>query len=148
MGLRIIKYFYDVPEAFIAKEYLSHFGIFASLRDHHHIQTNYYYSQALGNVKLQVIEEEAEKAASLLNDIDKEYADRDENKCHSCLSSRTVRVYKYTIWQIPVLLFSIIPQFPLVLFPKKFSHIKCNACKANTYPKFDEDDSFEPSLIE
>ncbi len=144
MGLRVVKIFFNVSESIIAREYLRDKSLFATIQDENHIQTNYYYSQALGNVKLQVVEKEFETALDHLNNIDSEYAEQEGNKCSNCGSERTVRMYKYSLWQIPILICFIIPLFPLMVLPKYFSHLKCCSCKAKTYLANDEDDDFNP----
>ena len=138
-----------MPEAFIAREFLKQQGIFATIKDEHHIQANFYYSFVLGLVKLQVAEEEVEEATRLLNEVEYNYCKRDENQCSNCGSHRTVRVFRYTIGQISILIWSLYAIFLIILIPKKFSHLKCMKCREKIFPKYElEDNNFDPSLVE
>ncbi|MBT5186187.1 MAG: hypothetical protein HOH19_09420 [Kordiimonadaceae bacterium] len=147
MGVIVIKCFFHAPEAFIAKSYLNSHGIYAMLKDENYIQTNFYHSRLLGEVKLQVFKSDFEKAVKLLQNVDQEYLQKEENKCSVCRSHRTVRIYKYTFLQLMVLLSTsyIFLYYPFIVPPGIFSHLKCMACKAKIFSEEVEDELFDPS---
>ena len=59
--------FRDVPEALLAKSVLESAGIECLLADANIIRTDWLWSNLVGGVKLRVLEEDLEEAASLLN---------------------------------------------------------------------------------
>lgn len=65
-----IRTFSYAHEAAIVKARLEHYGILCFLKDEHTIQINPLYSNALGGVKLQVVEDDVAEARELLDDID------------------------------------------------------------------------------
>ncbi len=85
---------YSYPtEAHLNRAKLESEGIDAFVADEHMIQANWLYSQAIGGIRLQVKESDAEKALSILKDVSEpvheEITDSTESideycpKCHS-----------------------------------------------------------------
>ena len=66
MGLKTIARFRDVPAAQLAQSRLEADGIEASLLGVNHVSINWFASQAIGGIRLQVPAEDAEHARELL----------------------------------------------------------------------------------
>lgn len=134
MGLHLVKQYSSVYEAFIAKSYLENNDIVAWLHDHHIVHLNWHYSLLVGDVKVMTLEEDAERAEKLLEEVEHNYREREENKCPRCSSSNTIRYRRYTLGQFPVffVLFFItgIPM-PYMFPPKKYGYLKCLDCKGS-----------------
>ena len=77
MGLGTVIARYDgMPEAHIAMGRLAAEGIESWLADEHLVQTDWLYSIAVGGIKLQVADDDAERAIAIL---DTDYSDTLDN---------------------------------------------------------------------
>lgn len=65
--LKTIRTFRDLPEALLAKGLLESAGIECSLRDDNMVRLDWFISNALGNMRLQVKQSDAEEAIEILD---------------------------------------------------------------------------------
>ena len=63
-----IKRFTSIPEALLAKGELESCDIQSFAQDQHLIAMNFWYSQAIGGIKLQVFKSDYEMAQKILSD--------------------------------------------------------------------------------
>jgi DNA-directed RNA polymerase subunit RPC12/RpoP len=82
----LLRRFQYTSEALILQGKLESQGIPVFLRDHHTIDSNPLYSNAVGGVKLFVNTEDVERATSILNEIQLYAVDDDDQliKCPNC----------------------------------------------------------------
>ena len=110
LALITIASYREGYEAHIARSLLDEAGIAAFVSDEHLVSVNWLYSQALGGVKLQVPEEQAERALETLAEAwgtvvetDERPASRSED-CPSCGSTATQfdrldnRLRAFSLW--------------------------------------------------
>ena len=64
----ILRHYRDMPEAFIAKSVLENAGIECLLQDDNLVRMDWFWSNALGGIKLVVREKDVEEAEKILND--------------------------------------------------------------------------------
>ena len=113
-------------EAQIAKSQLHAFGISARIENEHTINMDWLYSNALGGVRLLVLESDIEEAKQLL---DQDYSDAvddifniDHPKCPRCQSSEIIA---YTKGKKPAFIVLLLFWFPL----SKLEHgYRCQSC--------------------
>jgi len=125
---------YNNPiEAHLAKGRLEVEGIPAYLAHEHHVWANWVYSQALGGVKVQVLAENANSAASILDAHNKgEYEESlegvvpgvDENICPKCGSRKYQS--KFPIGMILLVLLTL--GLVSIIFPPRREHHTCMEC--------------------
>lgn len=112
-------------EAYIAKGQLESEGIPAFVADEHTINMNWFYSDALGGVRLQVQHEDVERAQAVLtqdqSEVLVEEKGYDAAVCPRCQSKNT---QAFTQGKAPNLLLWIFIKLPL---PIKRS-IRCSDC--------------------
>ncbi len=128
--LRTIASFRDVPLAELARSKLESEGIPCFLKDKNLIAIDWAYSFALGGVKLQVREADAERAKAILNEdhsadleeIEEEFpALKPGDLCEQCHSPNLKVVdasRKAGAW-------SLLLGFPFIFFRKRYQCVDC-----------------------
>jgi DNA-directed RNA polymerase subunit RPC12/RpoP len=126
---KLIGTFQYSAEAQIIKGKLEFEGIEVYIRDNNTIDSNPLYSQAIGGVKLYVVEENVEKANQILSTIS-EFSLDDNNKLIKCPKCGAEQIEMYTsIKDIKSLLSFIFSSlFALLPFHAKHKY-KCQNCK-------------------
>ncbi len=129
-NLKTIVSYRDIPIAELAKSKLESEGIYCFLANKNHIGMNWLYSLALGGVKVQVKEEDAELALKILNEDFSSELSEVENEftllctnelCEQCGSSNLELINysrKAGAW-------SLLLSFPFIFFKKRY---KCKDC--------------------
>lgn len=126
--MKTVAAFNHVHEAHLVRCRLEAEGLSAFISDENLVSLNWMYSQAVGGVKVQVADEDYERALRILRadhnmHTTKIHANEiDEECCPSCGSSATT--HPYSPW-------SLIPSFILavpVFFRKKYQ--ECTKCGA------------------
>lgn len=130
MTLKTITSFRDLPLAELAKAKLESENIYCFLANKNHVGINWLYSFAIGGVKVQVRQEDAEEAIRILNadnsealqDIESSFPSIEQKDlCHNC-GSENISVInlsrKAAAW-------SLLLGLPLLLFGKRY---KCKDC--------------------
>ena len=122
-----IRKFRDLPEAYIAKGLLDSAGIECFLFDENIVRTDWFWSNAVGGVKLRMREEDAAEAAELLGASQEEAPDKETTpqpapeQCPNCGSTDVTyqslmkRLAYFTVWM----------GFPI---PVKHVAWKCQSC--------------------
>lgn len=127
--LVVIAQFRDFPSAGLAQSTLEAAGVRCFLENHHTIAINWLYSNALGGVKLLVVESDAEKAREVLQEqfgtseaakVDAEES-QPESACPKCGSREIKEVNYKRRFSALSLLFGL----PLLVFGKRH---RCKAC--------------------
>jgi Putative prokaryotic signal transducing protein len=130
MTLKTIASYRDLPLAELAKAQLESENIYCFLANKNHIGMNWLYSFALGGVKVQVRQEDAEEAIQILNsdnsddlkDIESSLPPiEQQDLCDNCGSANILVVNmsrKAGAW-------SLLLGLPLLLFGKRY---KCKDC--------------------
>lgn len=123
-------------EAYLAKGRLEAEGIPALVAHENHVWANWMYSQALGGVKLQVLENNVEAANLVLekhlkgayeSDLDSEFPDIEENHCPQCEAKQyESRLSLFSLITV-LLTFGIFA----IIFPLRKKHHKCRECGFN-----------------
>ncbi len=120
----------DLPLAELAKAKLESEGVYCHLLNKHHIGLNWLYSQALGDVHLQVESEDERRAQQILTNDESDLLDNEalefptieENDlCISCGSER-LELIKYS--RLSCILM-IITQLPLIFWGTRY---RCKDC--------------------
>lgn len=126
-GLVTIAQFRDLPEAGLAKSKLESAGITCFLDNEFTIGANWLYSNALGGVKLNVPEENAEEAKAMLEETTESIASEEseehleDSACPIC-GSTEIEAKNFTRkFAALTLIFSL----PLLLFWKRYSCKNC-----------------------
>jgi tetratricopeptide (TPR) repeat protein len=117
-------------EAYIPKGILESEGIWSSVADVYTITANWLYSTAIGGVKLQVRQEDAQRAVEILNSradgpIEEEEVQEQQDHAERCpvCGSGNVRYLKYAT---PLVFLSwLVLDFPLPFMRRRW---KCGAC--------------------
>lgn len=125
---------YNNPlEAYLARGRLEVEGIAAFLAHEHHVWANWVYSQALGGVKVQVVAEDAKRAAEILDAHNKgEYEESlgrvvtgiDENTCPGCGSRDFKSKFPAGILLLVVITFGLAS----IIFPPRRDRHSCLQC--------------------
>lgn len=127
--LVVIAQFRDLPSAGLAQATLEASGIRCFLDNQYTIGINWLYSNALGGVKLRVMEADAEKARDILqNQMDSSHFVDDpaderlpESVCPKCGSTEIKSIdYKRRFSAL-----SLLVGFPLLIFGKRY---RCKIC--------------------
>jgi len=132
----LIRQYDTVNEAIVAKSFLLDHNIYSWLQDENIIRAQWYYSQAVGGVKLYVFESDAGRSRDLLRQIEKKYDESKGNKCQNCSSLKTVHYNRHSALEA----FIIVLMFGTPLFlapPLKYGYMRCLECKADYYDALD-----------
>jgi len=122
-----IRKFRDVPEAYIAKGLLDSAGIECFLFDENIVWTDWFWSNAVGGVKLRVREEDAAEAAELLGASQEEAPEQETSpplvpeRCPNCGSPDVT--YQGLMKRLAY--FTVLLGLPI---PVKHVAWKCHAC--------------------
>ena len=124
--LKSIASFSFPHEAHLAKSKLEASGIRAFIRDEHTITMNWFYSNALGGVRLQVLESQMEEAIEVLKedfskDIEAVFG-KTSRQCPECGSEEYI---SYTKGKKSAFMTILLLGFPLIFCQHEF---KCNDC--------------------
>lgn len=120
-------------EAHLAKGRLEVEGLPAFVVHEHHIWANWSYSQALGGIKVQVIAEDAVRAAMILKAhaegeyeaaLAHEFPDIDVDRCPACGSGEFTSTLA---WDMLLLVLCTMGLFGII-FPITRDHRRCVAC--------------------
>ena len=125
----LLRRFQYSSEAIIFQGKLESQGIEVFLRDQVTIDSNPFYSNALGGIKLFVKTEEYEKANEVLNDVSLYSVDDNHNpmQCPKCGSEEIDMITSIKDWKS--LLYFLVMFFAF-LFPINAKHkYKCQKCK-------------------
>lgn len=129
-----IAYFTDAIEANIIKGRLAAEGVRVNIADQHYITMNWFLSNALGGVKLQVFQDDVPKAKRILKDLQQgEYEikeDDNTNKilCPHCGSDRVKHLKPNTGFILMMLYFFNLP------IPYSSRKYQCLDCKKIVIP--------------
>ena len=95
-----IKRFTSIPEALLVKGELESCDIQSFVQDQHLIAMNFWYSQAIGGIKLQVFKSDYDLAQKILSDESKISVDENiqKDQCPEC-DSDDVIYDKYKNWK-------------------------------------------------
>ncbi|HUH26153.1 MAG TPA: DUF2007 domain-containing protein [Flavobacterium sp.] len=130
MKLKTLKTFNNLIEAYLLKTKLEDEGVFCFLQDEYQISLNPLHSQALGGIKLQVTQDEWDKASVILNDLQKQkFTDEHGNtlECPKCSSTEFYENYR-TIKDTKSIL-SLLFSFLLFIYPIYSKNVhKCKEC--------------------
>lgn len=127
-----IKTFTYPHEAYIVRGKLESEGIETFMKDELTVQVHNFYSNAVGGVKLQVLEKDVEKASSILGIQKQPYSDvlilkkseiKDENLCPFC-GSENIAKGKKANWL--TLLPFIVIGFIFPYYRKSFNCFDCS----------------------
>lgn len=123
----------QVYEADLSRAALRAHGIDCFLPDAHSASLNLAYVSAVGGVRLQVLEQDAERALELLrlgDDDEDDGDDEDGPRCPRCGSQ-----YAYLEWSASVIWLSIVLLYlPLLFLTKRWSCRKCYHCWRDEQP--------------
>jgi hypothetical protein len=126
-----IARFRDLPEALLAQGKLEASGIASYLADAELVRTDWLYSNAIGNMRLQVMPEDAQEARAVLEEPPPESFSAEETgelyqqphcpRCHSLdIGFETLdRFWTFAVW--------LVAHFPI---PFRKKNWKCYACGA------------------
>jgi hypothetical protein len=132
-----IERFRDLPEALLAKGKLISAGIPCFLADSELVRADWLWSNAIGNMRLQVKPEDAEEAVRVLHEpppeifLEQEVGEYwQQPHCPKCNSidigfEAIDRQLSYGL-----MLLSVLPPFPAMCFPFPKNNWKCYACGA------------------
>jgi predicted RNA-binding Zn-ribbon protein involved in translation (DUF1610 family) len=126
-GLVTIAQFRDLPEAGLAKSKLESAGITCFLDNEFTIGANWLYSNALGGVKLNVPEENAEEAKAILEETTETIASEEseehleDSACPIC-GATEIETKNYTRKFAAL---TLLVSLPLLLFWKRY---RCKSC--------------------
>lgn len=132
--LKTIASYTSPIEAHIAKGRLEAEGIQAFIADEHHIWANWMYSNALGGVKIQVREEDAEQAKTILEQdqagefeeqLDEVFEDIKANACPNCGSKEFTSTFPFISLLLVILTLGLISVF----FKVRRDRHRCLQCK-------------------
>jgi hypothetical protein len=126
-GVTTIATFSFPHEAHIAKANLEAEGIPAFIADEHTINMQWFLSNALGGVRIQVPSQFVEKASAILqqdfSDLREDEFGKDEDEvCPNCGS---IEIEPYTKGKRPAILVLFLLGFPLFFYRRG---IRCRAC--------------------
>jgi hypothetical protein len=141
-SLVTLRYYRDLPEAQVAKSALDSAGIFAFLRDENVIRIDWGYSNAVGGIRLQVRQADANAAEEVLSQpipptIEADSGNYEQPRCPSCQSLDI----KFEEINPKIGLASILIAVP-VPWPKQLW--SCNTCGAKWEDIPDNSMSFNP----
>lgn len=124
-----IKRFISLPESHLAKAELESCGILAFIQDQHIVSMNFWYSQAIEWIKLQVFESDYELAQKILNDTPEKIDDQEieGDQCLKCNSNR-INYHKDKNWKrrgLLSLLTLLLLGIPWIF---RSNHYRCRAC--------------------
>lgn len=125
----LLRRFQYSSEAVIYQGKLESQGIEVFLRDINTIDSNPFYSNALGGIKLFVKTEDVGKATEILSDVSLYSVDDDHKpiQCPKCGSEEIDMVTSVKDWKS---LLSFLFLFFVMIFPMKAKHkYKCENCK-------------------
>jgi hypothetical protein len=126
-----LRHFRDIPDALLAKGKIESAGIDCSLADGNLVRMDWLWSNAIGGLRLQVRQEDAEDALAILDEpIPEEFTAEElgepytQPHCPSCDSldigfESLDRFWTYGLW--------LVLQFPV---PVRKNNWKCYACNA------------------
>jgi len=111
-----VGWFTEPWEAYIAQGRLQAEGVFSCIAHEHHVWMNWMYSHALGQVKLQVLVQDGERASDVLaryrrgefaRDLETEFGHLQAEGCPACGSVQTIErvsvsrvVLAFVVWGI------------------------------------------------
>lgn len=129
MSLRQVASYSKPDDAYLAASFLEGNGLSPNIRDGHTIGVDWFYSQAIGGVKLEVPEDEYEKAIELL-----ELPSASENvlKCPHCGSDKVKLRQLSGVTALAMLVFGI-------LLPIASHRADCLSCKRSLKVKQSRD---------
>lgn len=124
-----VAVFRDIPSAGLAQSILESAGITSFLDNQYTVGVNWLYSNALGGIKLKVINSSLEEATNLLNDLNKPIEPADQidedilhdSACPNCGDTNVVPINYKRKFAALSLLFGL----PLLYFSKRFRCRKC-----------------------
>ncbi len=131
---RLVRQYSTVNEAVIAKSFLEQHGLIVWLWNEQIIRTNWFYSFAVGEVRLYVLMNDLDVATKLLTEVERTHLARKENLCPSCGSTKMIHCSRYTFIQLVIIF--VAAAFPP---PMKYGFVKCLNCKADFFDDFDEE---------
>lgn len=126
-GLVTIAQYRDLPEAGLAKSKLEASGIACFLDNEYTVGANWLYSNALGGVKLNVPDEDAEEAKAIIEEIPEALTPEESegilpaSACPAC-GSTEIEPQNYTRRFAAL---TLLITFPLFLFWKRYH---CKSC--------------------
>ena len=110
-----IRSYFNQTDAYLAQSRLESAGVRTFLADENMVNTNWFYSIAMGGMRLMVQSDDADAALRILDDKAEALlpvAAADQVHCPKCGSSNTWRGYSTILWWLhPVHWF-----YPIVLF--------------------------------
>ena len=119
-GFKFLTAYRDIPDAYISKGKLEDENIICLIRDEYTVQMNWFYSNAIGGVKLYVKEEEYEKAKSILSVQENIIFE----ECPVCKSTNIVQKNRSRLF---IFISLLLLAFPSLIFKSK---AKCQDCNA------------------
>ena len=123
-------------EAYLAKGRLEAEGIPAFIAHENHVWANWMYSQALGGVKLQVLENDVGAANLVLekhlkgayeSDLESEFPDIEANCCPQCGAKH----YKSRLSLLALIIVLLTFGVFAIIFPLRKKHHQCLECGFN-----------------
>ena len=98
-----VRLYRDLPEAQLAKAALESAGIHASLRDENLVRMDWFYSNAIGRIRLQVRPTDVADAEQVLSQpippvIESDSGDFEQPRCPSCQSLNIARPFAQPFW--------------------------------------------------
>ncbi|WP_435249669.1 DUF2007 domain-containing protein [Vibrio sp. nBUS_14] len=116
-------------EAHIAKANLESAGIESFIADEHTVNTQWLYSNAIGGVRLMVLEENLEEATEILtsdfSESLKSHSQEVRGKPDICPNCGSDNLIAHTKGKRPAFLVFILLSFPLFFYKQGY---KCNQC--------------------
>ena len=130
MRRKIIKTFDDSFSVHLARVQLESEGIQCFIRDEHIVSVNPLFNFAVDGIKLEVSEEDAEKALEILQKIDQRPLVNNQNEVISCPNCKSTNLYKdFKSMKGFKGLVSMFITFFLLVFPIFFKRVyKCKNC--------------------
>ncbi|PCJ39586.1 MAG: hypothetical protein COA81_10270 [Alphaproteobacteria bacterium] len=137
----LVRQYSTVNEAVIAKSFLEQYGLTVWLWNEQIIRTNWFYSLAVGEVRLYVLMKDLDVATKLLTEVERTHLESKENTCPSCGSTKVIHYSRYTFVQL-VIIFMVVAFPP----PMKYGFIKCLHCKADFFDDLNEENLVRAGL--
>ncbi|WED63616.1 DUF2007 domain-containing protein [Synoicihabitans lomoniglobus] len=120
--MKTIASFSKPEEAFLVRARLQGNGVNASIRDEHIVSAYWYYSNAIGGVRVEVEDDDVERAREIL---ERPPCETGILICPQC-GSGTVRIRELNVWTAVALTIG----FPL---PVKSRRADCLSCKRSLF---------------
>ncbi|HEX5057019.1 MAG TPA: DUF2007 domain-containing protein [Gammaproteobacteria bacterium] len=129
-----IASFINPWDAYLAKGKLEDEGIPALIVDEYHVWANWIYAQALGGVKVQVMEENVAAANGILGSVEqgryeeelrKDFPDLDENNCPNCGSDKYSSRMPLGFLLLAILSCGLLG----IIFPLRRDEHRCSRCR-------------------